>query len=228
MEYKYNKLTDILRTNSNGDLLTPPLTSDYVIFIEGEFEDCLLLQNLNFDAINNKFSFRKDEIGFYTASYSGSNDVKFTYFAKPLVGQNVTSVIHWYYKRQLTSIGTLRIRRENDVLPSVILFNLRTQQIVYKLKNCMFTYPIFSPNPASNDIVYYTTSVTFSDYDEYVNDNAQLLNNDIDVKNTYSSILKEAGNAVANDLNAVTSNISKLKTKIKQSPTKEKSKPKFP
>lgn len=173
----YSNITDVIN-DFDGDYLVPSLASDYVLQIKpniknpklnvdiGKYD--VLLQGINLDALRNGITFAKDVLGFPSANFVGSNSLTFTFFARPY--NNYTSFIHFLYKNQLTQNGTLRIKTKGYLLPMIYIYNLRTQKIVYELHNCRFTYPTFTPNPMSNDIVFYSTIVTFDDYEEYVDD----------------------------------------------------------
>lgn len=174
----YSNITDVIN-DFNGDYLVPSLASDYVLQIYPNPKNVknpidVLLQGINLDALRNGITFAKDVLGFPTANYVGSNALTFTFFARPYKDEaknkQYTSFIHFLYKNQLTENGTLRIKTNGYLLPMIYVYNLRTQKIVYELHNCRFTFPTFTPNPMSNDIVFYSTIVTFDDYKEYVDD----------------------------------------------------------
>lgn len=173
----------------DGDYLVPSLASDYVLQIYsnvpnpypnpnvedntiGRYD--VLLQGINLDALRNGITFAKDVLGFPSANFVGSNSLTFTFFARPYKDEynkkGYTSFIHFLYKNQLTKSGTLRIKTKAYSLPTIFVYNMRTQKIVYQLHNCRFTFPTFTPNPMSNDIVFYSTIVTFDDYEEFVDD----------------------------------------------------------
>lgn len=161
--------------------VVPTLASDYILKIypskivsNADDYDVILLQSINFDAIKNGISYKKDVLGYPIAEYNGSNNISFTYFAIPYeygLNNMLTSVIHYYYGMQLTEEGTLRLRRRGSYnLPKIEIFNLRTNKVVYELFDCTFTYPSYTPNPSSNDIIFYSTTVSFIEYNEMLND----------------------------------------------------------
>jgi len=85
------------------------------------------------------------------------------------------SLIHYYYARQLTDQGTLRIKTSNWSLPAIYIFNLRTSSPIYVLKNCKFSLPTFSTSPSSNDFIVYQTTAY---YDSFVDlQNSELIVN---------------------------------------------------
>ena len=211
-------ITDIseLLRGKDGEYLVPTLSSDYIIRIyptdDSTDYDILLLQTMEFNAIKNGFSFDRDAMGFSTAKYNGNSTLTFIYFAIPyeIAGgrYTLTSLIHYYYGKQLTERGTLRMKRSYWKLPKIGIYNLRTQKDVYILKNCRFTYPTFTPNPSSNDVVFYKTTVDFTDYDEFLDDVEMAQG--MESKNTYGSL----ANSVKNKIKETA---QKIKQKFKKS-----------
>lgn len=79
------------------------------------------------------------------------------------------SLVHYYYQRQLTDKGTLRIKTHDWKLPAVYIFNLRTSQPIYVLIDCRFGMPTFTTSPSSNDLIIYQTTVFYNSFKDLQN-----------------------------------------------------------
>lgn len=82
------------------------------------------------------------------------------------------SLIHYYYQQQISEYGTLRIKTKYWSLPAVYIYNLRTEQPIFVMKNCYFTMPTFAANPSSNDIIQYKTTIFYNSYTDLQNQEA--------------------------------------------------------
>ena len=175
----------------SDDYLSPSLQSDYTIAIYRNFDDYknkinpavyepVLIHSLSLP-LSNGVSMTMDKLGLQAADFSATNKMSFEFIAVPYshkTGANLTaqettytSLVHFYYAQRFTDKGTLKIKREGDALPTVFVINLKTNNIVYVLKNCVFSYPKFQTSPSSNSIAVYRTEVTFSSYREFLQDN---------------------------------------------------------
>ena len=175
----------------SDDYLSPSLQSDYTIAIYRNYDDYknkinpavyepVLIHSLTLP-LRNGVSMTMDKLGLQAADFSATNQMSFEFVAVPYshkTGANLTaqetiytSLVHFYYAQRFTDKGTLKIKREGDTLPTVFVINLKTNNIVYVLKNCVFSYPTFQTSPSSNSIAVYRTEVTFSSYREFLQDN---------------------------------------------------------
>ena len=191
----------------SDDYLSPSLQSDYTIAIYRNFDDYknkinpavyepVLIHSLSLP-LSNGVSVTMDKLGLQAADFSATNKMSFEFIAVPyshktgahLTAQETiyTSLVHFYYAQRFTDKGTLKIKREGDALPTVFVINLKTNNIVYVLKNCVFSYPTFQVSPSSNSIAVYRTEVTFSSYRAFLEDNI----NDYNISQTMARDVSE-------------------------------------
>ena len=191
-----------------GDLFSLPLQSDYTIVIyanqisydKGKTESLVnpsayepvLVQSLTLP-IANGFTMSMDKLGLQTADFKADNKMTFDFVGLPYKKEDYfekatyTSIIHYYYAQRFTQNGLLKVKTKKNILPTIFVINLRTNNIVYVLNNCVFSYPTFQPNPSSNAIALYKTEVTFSSYREFLSD-------DIGKHNWSENELRNLGN----------------------------------
>lgn len=158
--------------------------------------DGLLITNLGSEYLNNGLGLEKTQWGVGYANMKFQNNLTFSFIGtgysvsrgrndSSVLGfneNNITtqtvreatlgqypSLIHYYYQRQLTDNGTLRIKTAAWKLPAVYIFNLRTNSPIYVLIDCRFTLPTFSTSPTSNDMVAYQTTVCFNSFKDLQN-----------------------------------------------------------
>lgn len=163
-----------------SDYFVPTLQSDYTIAIVPNYSkqvntnsyEPVLVQSLSLPN-GNGFNMTMDKLGMQSADFNASGMMSFTYIGVPYTNQEkvYTSIIHYYYSQRFTESGLLKIKTKNLLLPTIFVINLKTNNIVYVLKNCTFSYPKFTANPTSNSISMYETSVGYSSYQEYLFDN---------------------------------------------------------
>lgn len=158
----------------------PPLQSDYVIAIyNGKIDEKtesvnpsnyepVLIQSLPLSVLENGVTATMGKWGFQYFDVNATKQFSFDYIGMPCEKENntYTSIIHYYYYKRFTADGVLKIKRENEPLPSIFIINTRTNNIIYILKDCTFSYPTFTASPQSNTIALYKTTVSFSSYRE--------------------------------------------------------------
>lgn len=189
-------LQDYLRTKVSGISgdaeIIPYLQSDYTIVVFDDSETTnasdytpIMVQSLDLSPLRNGFTSSMDIWGLQSVNFSASNALTFSYLGVPFTynnpsdidngfygdGKTYTSIIHYYYARRFANNGTLRIKLKGDKLPSVMIVNTKSNNIVYALYNCTFSYPTFEASPQNNNIAFYKTTVTYSSYKEYLGDN---------------------------------------------------------
>lgn len=174
-----------------GDLFSLPLQSDYTIVIynnqisydKGKVEamvnpsayEPVLVQSLSLP-LDNGYVMSMDKLGLQSADFIAQKKMSFDFIGLPYKKEDYfekatyTSIIHYYYSQRFTPNGLLKIKTKKNVLPTIFVINLRTNNIVYILNNCVFSYPTYQPNPSSNAIALYKTEVTFSSYREFLCD----------------------------------------------------------
>lgn len=191
---KYIKTTTV--SIKGNECYVPFLQSDYAIVI---FEDSkainasdyepVLIQSLDLSVLRNGFSSSMDIWGLQTVNFSANNALTFTYLGMPYrsntgdvyydgnntQGTHYTSIIHYFYAKRFTMDGTLRLKRASDKMPAVMIVNTKSNNIIYALYNCTFSYPTFEASPQNNSIALYKTTVTYSSYKEFLGDNLKML-----------------------------------------------------
>jgi len=200
-----------IKTFSNikgNECYVPYLQSDYALII---FEDSkainasnyepVLIQSLDLSVLRNGFSTSMDIWGLQSVNFNASNALTFTFLGMPFsheigdvffdgeskVGNVYTSIIHYFYARRFAQDGTLRIKLKKDKMPSIMIVNTKSNNIIYALYNCVFSYPTFEASPQNNNIAFYKTTVTYSSYKEFLGDNMTRLfthNQDNNLANT--------------------------------------------
>ena len=192
-------LKTYLRTSTEGikgdECYVPFLQSDYAIVI---FEDSnptnasayepVLIQSLDLSVLRNGFSTSMDIWGLQSVNFNAGNALTFSYLGMPYLipttrkiaanvnnGDVYTSIIHYFYAKRFAQDGTLKIKLKKDKMPSVMIVNTKSNNIVYALYNCAFSYPTFEASPQNNSIALYKTTVTFSSYKEFLGDNLENL-----------------------------------------------------
>lgn len=183
-EYLKTKVDKI----KGDECFVPFLQSDYAIVIykdsnsvnASDFEP-VLIQSLDLSPLRNGFTTQMDMWGLQTVNFNANNALTFTYLGVPYdcstnssleeyYRAKYTSIIHYYYARRLANNGTLRIKQAGDEVPSVMIINTKSNNIIYSLYNCVFSCPTFEASPQSNTIVLYKTTVTYSSFKEYLGD----------------------------------------------------------
>ena len=140
----------------------------------------ILVQTINNGFTGNGINAEKSFLGLNTYTFNFQQNFSITYIAKPYLYQTAyqqyqfTSYIHFLYKRQLSPYGTLRLATKNFILPTILLYNIRTNKPVMLFKKCKFSLPKFNTNPQSNNFVTYDTTISFNDYDEFLDDGFEL------------------------------------------------------
>lgn len=185
-KYLNTAVTDI----EGDDAYVPYLQSDYalVIFKDSNINasdyEPVLIQTLDLSVLRNGFSTSMDTWGLQSVNFNASNALTFSYLGvaynvtndkDALYNATYTSIIHYYYAKRFVSNGTLKIKLKSDKLPSVMIINTKSNNIVYALYNCVFSYPTFEASPQNNNIAFYKTTVTYSSYKEYLGDNIRQL-----------------------------------------------------
>lgn len=197
-------LTEYLNTATEGisgdKTFVPYLQSDYTIIV---FDDSdpksqtqnpsnytpILIQTLDLSPLRNGFTSSMDIWGLQSVNFNATNALTFSYLGVPFTYNNTkdvdngfygenktyTSIIHYYYARRFANDGTLKIKLKGDKLPSVMIVNTKSNNIIYALYNCTFSYPTFEASPQNNSIAFYKTTVTYSSYKEYLGDNIKKL-----------------------------------------------------
>jgi hypothetical protein len=182
-EYLKTKVTDI----KGDECFVPFLQSDYAIVIykgskpinASDF-DPVLIQSLDLSPLKNGFSSQMDMWGLQSVNFNANNALTFSYLGVPYTyvansldeyyGAKYTSIIHYYYARRFANNGTLRIKLAGEEMPSVMIINTKSNNIIYSLYNCTFSCPTFEASPQSNTVVLYKTTVTYSSFKEYLGD----------------------------------------------------------
>lgn len=187
-------------------MFVPTLQSDYALAIIDHYEtqvnvsnyEPVLLETVNLPLDGNGINMDMDDLGFQTAKFKGGNVWNFTFLGLPYEkdGKTYTSIIHYYYSKRFSSNGLLKLKRNSvdkkdenryiDSLPACLIINLRTDNIVYVLRDCTFSYPTFTASPSNNAIAFYKTNVAYSYYKEWMYDSIKdySVSQKIDVKKT--------------------------------------------
>lgn len=192
-------LTEYLKTATEGisgdKTFVPYLQSDYAIVIFNDSKavnssdyEPVLVQTLDLSVLRNGFTSSMDIWGLQSVNFNASNALTFSYLGVPYLvpttqriannvnnGDIYTSIIHYYYARRFANDGTLKIKLKGDKLPAVMIVNTKSNNIVYALYNCTFSYPTFEASPQNNSIAFYKTTVTYSSYREFLGDNLEKL-----------------------------------------------------
>jgi hypothetical protein len=128
---------------------------------------------------------KMDNLGLQTADFRGGNNWNFTYLGIPYEKdqRTYTSIIHYYYSQRFSQNGLLKLKRTSMTnresfsdryilsLPACLIINMKTNNIVYVLKDCTFSYPTYTASPSNNSIAFYKTNVAYSSYKEWLFDN---------------------------------------------------------
>ena len=171
-------------------MFVPTLQSDYALAIIDHYEtqvnvnsyEPVLLESINLPIDGNGISMEMDSLGLQTAKFKGGSVFNFTYLGLPYTkdGKTYTSIIHYYYSQRFSSNGLLKLKRKavsRDVdrymssLPACLVINMKTNNIVYVLRDCTFSYPTYTASPSNNSIAFYKTNVAYSYYSEWLFDN---------------------------------------------------------
>lgn len=172
----------LLRSIQGKGTYVPPLQSDYTIAIvpnykaqpNSSFYHSVLVTSIDLNMLSNGLNKTKDKFGFLTSDFSFTQHFKFSYigipFLNPYTEKVFTSLIHYYYSTQFSDKGTFRVKTKNWILPAIYVINQKTENVVYTLYDCTFSYPTFSVSPQSNDLIVYNTNVFFNSYKEFLYD----------------------------------------------------------
>ena len=191
----FKSMDDVLKelgtsyTIKGDKVYVPSLQSDYTLVIYDEYKsnvnpnnyETILVQSLDLSPLKNGFTMNMDKLGMQSADFNANYTLTFTYVGTPYQTMDAdydgtyTSIIHYYYNKRFTKNGLLKIKKKEDKLPAIFILNLRTNHIVYVLKDCVFSYPTYQASPNSNAIALYSTSVTYSSYKEILFDNLNTL-----------------------------------------------------
>lgn len=168
----------------NGGMATfvPSLQSDYTAVIVPEYKiqnnasefQSLIITNIGTSMLSNGASRQQDKWGLYTAEVKFGSGFNFGFLGIPYTDpkslKTFTTLIHYYYSTQLSDRGTLRMKSWDWNLPAVYIVNIHTKNVVYAMYDCMFTYPTYQMTPSNNELVIYSTNVSFSSYNEFMYD----------------------------------------------------------
>ena len=175
-----------------GDYMAvPTLQSDYALAIIDHYEtqvnvnsyEPVLLETINLPFDNSGINMSMDNLGFQMAGFKGGNVWNFTFLGIPYEkeGKTYSSIIHYYYGQRFSQNGLLKMKRravdnrDSDryiaSLPACLVINMKTNNIVYVLRDCTFSYPTFTASPSNNAIAFYKTNVAYSYYNEWLYDN---------------------------------------------------------
>ena len=190
-KFQEDSLLNMLKGSAKcNEYYSLPLQSDYVIAIYNNYNDYneivspsnyvpVLIQSLALP-LSNGITMTMDKFGLQSADFSAQNKLSFEFVGLPYVPKTgshltaeesvFTSIIRFYYSQRFTQSGVLKVKRKSDLLPAVFVINTRTNNIVYVMKDCVFSYPTFTTSPSSNALATYKTDVTFSSYREFMHD----------------------------------------------------------
>ena len=173
----HNLIGSNQRTKAGRDIGYTTYNTSTITGNNGFRTEKILVQSINNAFFNNGIKAEKTFIGLNSYSFDFQQNFSITYIARPYLyaeEQQYTSYIHFLYKRQLSVYGTLRLKTSSFILPTILLFNIRTKKPVMLFKQCKFSYPKFIINPQSNKFVAYDTTIWFNDYDEFMDDGFEL------------------------------------------------------
>lgn len=198
----YDRTTGLM--GKQGDhMFVPTLQSDYALVIIDHYEtqvnvndyEPVLLESITLPLDNSGITMEMDTLGFQTAKFKGGNVWNFTFLGTPYEKDNKTysSIIHYYYGQRFSENGLLKLKRNSgsmtsreslngmyiSSLPACLIINMRTNNIVYIMKDCTFSYPTYTASPSNNSIAFYKTNVAYSYYKEYIYDNYDATKNSL-------------------------------------------------
>ncbi len=187
----YDRATGLM--GRTGDYMNvPTLQSDYALAIIDHYEtqvnvnsyEPVLLESISLPIDGNGVNMTMNNIGLQTAGFKGGNVWNFTFLGIPYEKdkKTYTSIIHYYYSQRFSQNGLLKLKRKSmtnresfsgmymSSLPACLIINMKTNNIVYVLKDCTFSYPTYTASPSNNTIAFYKTNVAYSGYQEWVYD----------------------------------------------------------